>query len=160
MKHGAAGKAGKTWEEFEERVGLKRGGKKTKKTHEKLPSYLCVQRMSSTATGRLKKYEPLDTRDFIPFDYDELIIENVNEACERFYKAPRGSCDLLASDRGPSCSNLEQIKGKKVYLVRFLQQNQAMEKTNGYPLSDPGSPSKRKPALAKNMHLPALPIQM
>ena len=58
-------------------------------------------------------------------------------------------CDLLASDRGPSCSNLEQIKGKKVYLVRFLQPNQARGKADGYPLSQPGSPSKRKHTLTK-----------
>ena len=90
MKRGATGKVGETWEEFEERVGLKRGGKKTRKIQEKLPLYLCVQRMPSTATGRLKKYEPLDTRDFVPFDYEELSIENVKKACERFYKAPRG----------------------------------------------------------------------
>ena len=150
MKRGATGKVGETWEEFEERVGLKRGGKKTRKIQEKLPSYLCVQRMSSTATGRLKKYEPLDTRDFVPFDYEELSIENVKEACERFYKAPRGSCDLLASDRGPSCSNLEQIKGKKVYLVRFLQPNQARGEADGYPLSELGSPSTRKHTLVTN----------
>ena len=49
-KRGATGKVGETWEEFEERVS----GKKTRKIQEKLPSYLCVQRMSSTATGRLK----------------------------------------------------------------------------------------------------------
>ena len=91
MKRGATGKVGETWEEFEERVS----GKKTRKIQEKLPSYLCVQRMSSTATGRLKKYEPLDTRVFVPFDYEELSIENVKEACERFYKAPRGSLRLV-----------------------------------------------------------------
>ena len=30
-----------------------------------------------------------------------------------------GSCANLASDRGPSCTKLEQIKGSKVYFVRF-----------------------------------------
>ena len=70
--------------------------------------------MSPNASGRLKKYEPLDTRDFIPFDdYEELTIDNVKEACEKFYKAPEVSCDILASNRGPSCIKLEQLKGKK-----------------------------------------------
>ena len=32
---------------------------------------------------------------------------------------PENSCDVLASDRGPSCSRIEQLKGK-FYLVRFL----------------------------------------
>eukprot|EP00794_Sanderia_malayensis_P002045 gene2045-2324_t len=33
---------------------------------------------------------------------------------------PAGSCDILLSDRGPSCFPTEQIVGKKVYFVRFL----------------------------------------
>ena len=53
----------------------------------------------------IKKYEPLDTRDFFPFeDYKELNLGNTKEACERFYNAPARSCDILASDRAPSCS--------------------------------------------------------
>jgi len=91
-----------TWEEFEKRVGVKRNaGKETKKLG-KVPNDILVQRMSSTASGRLKKYEPLDTRDFVSFEeYDELTVENIKETCEKFYNAPPGSCDILASDRGP-----------------------------------------------------------
>ena len=32
----------------------------------------------------------------------------------KFYKAPPGSCDILASDRSPSCTKVEQIEGRKV----------------------------------------------
>ena len=113
-----------TWEDFEKRVGLKRtgGGKDEKRQMGNCPSDILVQRMSSTPSGKLNKYEPLDTRDFVPFgDYDELSMENIKDACEQFYKASPGSCDILASDRGPSCNKIEQIKGKKVYFIRFLQ---------------------------------------
>ena len=104
------------WEDFEARVGIKRSGGRKKETHKAAPNDILVQRMSSTASGRLKKFEPLDTRDFVPFgEYDDLTIENIKEACEKYYQAPEGSCDILASDRGPSCTKLEQIKGKKVY---------------------------------------------
>ena len=112
-----------TWEDFEKRVGLKRTGgqNRTEKSNAKVPNDILVQRMSSAASGRLKKYEPLDTRDFVPFsEYDELSTENIKEACEHFYNAPAGSCDILASDRGPSCTKIDQIKGKKVYFIRFL----------------------------------------
>ena len=107
--------------EFEKRVGNKRNNAK-KSGMGKVPSNILVQKMSSTASGRLKKYEPLDTRDFVPFEDDEeLNLENIKEACERFYNAPAGSCDLVASDRGPLCSKFEQIKGCKVFLIRFLE---------------------------------------
>ena len=78
------------------------------------------KKLKGPASGRLKKFEPLDTRDFVPFgEYDDLTIENIKEACEKYYQAPEGSCDILASDRGPSCTKLEQIKGKKGLLYSF-----------------------------------------
>ncbi len=67
-----------SWEAFERRVGLKRtrqdrnlaSGK-----NEHLFQMTLVQRMSTTPSGRLKKYEPLDTGDFVPFaEYKELSI--------------------------------------------------------------------------------------
>ena len=120
-----------TWDSFEKRVGVKRTGTTAKKVGMNVPNDILVQRMSPNASGRLKKYEPLDTRDFIPFDdYEELTIDNVKEACEKFYKAPEGSCDILASDRGPSCTKLEQLKGKKVYFIRFLPPEQVVDSCN------------------------------
>ena len=84
---------------------------------------------------RLKQFEPLDTRDFFPFaEYDDLMIENIKEACEKYYQAPEGSCDILASDRGPSCTKLEQIKGEKVYFIRFLQPTCGIIPKAGQPL--------------------------
>ena len=144
-----------SWEEFEKRVGNKRNNAK-KPAVGKVPSDILVQRMSSTASGRLKKYEPLDTRDFVPFeDYEELNLENIKEACEKFYNAPAGSCDILASDRGPSCSKFEQIKGRKVFFIRFLEPKEnadrtfrapeaSFERTPARPKSAPASPSRVK----------------
>ena len=77
--------------------------------------------MSSEPTGRSKKYDPLETREFVDFsNFEELTIGNIKMACESHYNAPRGSCDVLLSDRGPSCFLTEQIQQKKSYLVRFI----------------------------------------
>ncbi|KAK3701242.1 hypothetical protein QZH41_003204 [Actinostola sp. cb2023] len=145
-------KTKETWEEFEKRVGLKRSGKDqdvSARVLGKVPNDILVQRMSSTPSGRLKKYEPLDTRDFVPFaEYDELTLENIKEACELYYNAPTGSCDVLASDRGPSCTKMEQLEGKKVYHIRFLE---PIEESHLYAKkpqrlkSEPVSPSKNDP---------------
>ena len=32
-----------------------------------VPNEILVQKMSSTASGRLKNYKPVNTRDFVPF---------------------------------------------------------------------------------------------
>ena len=113
--------------------------------------------MSSTASGQLKEYEPLDTSDFVPFEDDEeLNLENTKEACERFYNAPAGSCDLLAPDRGPLCSTFEQIKGRKVFFIRFLEPKEnadrtfrapeaSFEHTHARPKSAPATPLRVKP---------------
>lgn len=39
---------------------------------------------------------------------------------EKFSNASPGSCDILASDRGPSCTKLKQIQGRKVCFIRFF----------------------------------------
>ena len=72
-----------------------KGSIKAKKT----PEFITVQRMSSKPTGRAKKYEPLDTRDFADFsDFTEITIENIKDTCENDYGAPLGSCDTLLGD--------------------------------------------------------------
>ena len=150
------------WEDFEARVGIKRSGGGKKETHKAAPNDILVQRMSSTASGRLKKFEPLDTRDFVPFgEYDDLTIENIKEACEKYYQAPEGSCDILASDRGPSCTKLEQIKGKKVYFIRFHQPKSGIVPKAGQPLFEESfAPPKRVTfapcPVKKSGNLPAL----
>ena len=42
------------------------------------------------------------------------------------YNAPRGSCIVLLSERGPSCFLAEQIQHKKLYLVRFIDPDDGM----------------------------------
>ena len=110
----------KEWKDFEQQVSNKRTH--DKRTAHTVPTDLIVQRMSTAPTGRLKKYEPLQAREFVPFSkHFELTIKNIKQACEQHYNAPRNSCDILVSDRGPSCTKIDQIKGRKVYLVRFLE---------------------------------------
>ena len=82
-----------------------------------------LQRISATASVRLNKFEPLDTRDYVPFsECTELSIANIKKACERFYKMPENSSKIFVSDRGPSCPTFDQIK-TKVYRIRFLEES-------------------------------------
>ena len=77
--------------------------------------------MSSVASGQLKKYEPLETKEFEPFnDYEELTIDNIKDACEHFYHALLNPCDMLVSGRSPPCTKFEQTKKEKSLLHTFL----------------------------------------
>ena len=118
----------------------------------------------SHPSGRLKKFELLDTRDFVPFgeEYEELSLENIKVACEQFYNAPQGSCDDLATDRGPSCTKTEQIKGKKVYFIRFVPPNECNStqkragvcRASATSTSVPISPSKNEEISSTNASAP------
>ena len=80
----------------------------------------------------MKKYEPLDTRDFVLFtEFYELSLENIKKACGRHYRLPRNSCDVLVSDRGPSCTRFEQIKGKKNREQIVASPNKLVSSTSG-----------------------------
>lgn len=71
-----------------------------------------VQRMSETPCGRLKMFE---RRELVPFStFHNLSLENIKIACERHYAMSEGTCDVLASNQGPSCTRFDQIKGKKL----------------------------------------------
>lgn len=64
------------YDEFEKRISEKR--QKTEKKSHIVPRDIMVQRMSAVPSGRLKKYEPLDTRDFVSFKgFTELSIREL-----------------------------------------------------------------------------------
>ena len=121
----------KAWDFYEKKCSAKRRGEPALKKKSSAPCSIMVQRMSSEA-NRLKKFEPLDTRDFVDFsDFDEISIDNIKLACEKFYEMPKGSCDVLLGDRGPSCYLTEQIVGKKVYFIRFLDPTKRAKNSKG-----------------------------
>ena len=63
---------------------------KAKKAKKGIES-IVVQRVNTQPINKTKKFEPLDTRDFIDFsNYDTLTLANIKEACKNFYGAPRG----------------------------------------------------------------------
>ena len=75
---------------------------KGNKRQKKVIDSIVVQRVNSQPTGTQKKFQPLDARDFVDFSsFDSLTLENIKGACEQFYQAPNGSCDVLYTDKTP-----------------------------------------------------------
>ena len=110
----------RTWEKYERECAAKRRGAGKAKTATS-PQSILVQRMS-TMPNKLKKYEPLDTRDFVDFSgYGEISISNIKEACEKLYDQAPGTWDVLLGDRGPSCYLTEQVANKRSILYAFLE---------------------------------------
>ena len=66
------------------------------------------------------KYAKQGPRQFVPFEYSEVTLENTKGACKVDYWENLTTCDILISEQGPSCSRLDQIRSFKVIYVRFI----------------------------------------
>ena len=96
---------------------------KHRKKEEKLPDsveYLTVQRLTAEVEGKCKKYGRVGPLSIVPFKYESLTLENTKSACEKHFDiGAYMECDVLAGERGPSYTSIEQIKSLKLLHVRF-----------------------------------------
>ena len=55
------------------------------------------------------KYAKQGPRKFMPLEYGEVTLENIKRVCKVYYWENLTTCDILASEQGPSSSQLNQI---------------------------------------------------
>ena len=82
-------------------------------------SELIAQRLRVETKGNSMKYAKQGQREFVPFECSKVTLENIKRACKVHYRENLTTCDILASEKGPSCSWLDQIPSFKVSYVRF-----------------------------------------
>ena len=76
----------------------KRTGKNEEKKNFGRNNCVIVQKMNPTVTGKLKKFEPLEAKEFVDFtNFSSLTLRNVKQACEYHYNQQIGSYDVLYS---------------------------------------------------------------
>jgi hypothetical protein len=65
------------WKSFKKQMTAKRGAKKNT-TGVKILEGECVtvQRLSAEVSGKAQKYTRVGAREFVPFEYDEVTVEN------------------------------------------------------------------------------------
>lgn len=135
------------WKKFANAIKLKRtnvatkttkSGGSTKNAAVPRPSILdnkeiTVQPLATEATGKAKKYERTGPQEFVPFLFDEVTIPNIVKACNKHFKTRlKGmSCDVLAGERGPSCSKVSQLPNLKLIHIRFVMKNTAAVESCG-----------------------------
>ena len=64
------------------------------------------------------KYSREGPRDFVPFEYEEVTIDNIKKACQKHFKEHR-KCDVLAFEQGPLCYRIDQFPSLKIIHIRF-----------------------------------------
>ena len=88
---------------------------------------MIVQLLESETSGKAKKYERAGPQEFVEFCCDEVTFENMKVACNKHFKdrllpGMYISCDILAGERGPSCSKTSHMPYFKVIPVRFVKE--------------------------------------
>ena len=79
---------------------------------------LIVQKLSSEPKPTAMKFTRDALREFVEYNYDEVLLENIKEACTQHFKENR-NCDVLASEQGPSYTRLDQLPNLNLVFIRF-----------------------------------------
>lgn len=128
------------WKNFKKQMTAKRGNKKNTSGVKILEEEsMTVQRLSADVSGKAQKYTRVGAREFVPFEYEEVTIENIKLAClDHFEVSETAVCDVLAGEQGPSCFSVKQIPNMSVIHVRFID----------------GEDVTNKPAINSKKHIP------
>ena len=105
------------WKELGEKMSGKRRGNdaisgRKKKATSSAPHEIIVQRLASEPDTK-QTFRPVQPREFVNFDYDELSLANLKKACATHFNLPPSTCDVLVTNKGPSCTNIAQIPHRK-----------------------------------------------
>ena len=104
------------WEDLRGKMAEKRtktdAMKRTKGQGSSAPHEIIVQKLSSEADTR-QTYRPIQPREFVEFPFEDLTLANLRSACAAHFNFPVASCDILVTNKGPSCSNISQIPHRK-----------------------------------------------
>jgi hypothetical protein len=81
--------------------------------------------------------EPIQPREFVHFDQEELTLPILKAACATHFNMPLGTCDVLVSNKGPSCTHISQIphrKDKVILMNHYTCTRQAIHRKTKYYL--------------------------
>ena len=79
---------------------------------------LIVQKLSSEPKPTTMKFVRDGPREFVEYNYDKILLDNIKEACTQHFKEKR-NCDVLASEQRPSYTRLDQLPSLNLIFIRF-----------------------------------------
>lgn len=83
--------------------------------------YITVQRLASNVEGRYQKYARIGALNSVPLGA-EPTLQNIKNACKRYFKCEDMDCDVVAGERGPSWTENSQLTNlSKTVHVRFIE---------------------------------------
>ena len=112
------------WNDLQAKMSGKRtrndamSGRK-KKSGSSAPHEIIVQRLASEPDTK-QTFRPVQPREFVNFEYEDLSLVNLKKACAAHFNLPASTCDVLVSNKGPSCTNIGQIPHRKDKVLNFI----------------------------------------
>ena len=106
-----------TWDRLQAEMSSKRvkaadGVSGARKKKGSAPNEIIVQRLVSEPDST-QTYRPLQPREFVDFQFEDLSLNNLQKACAAHFNLPVSTCEILVSNKGPHCSNIAQIPHRK-----------------------------------------------
>ena len=136
------------WENFKKMYAEIRRRKKEKQPE--AIDHLTVQRLTAGVEGKCQKYSRIGPLAIVPFKYDTVTLDNIKKACKSYFDvASFMSCDVLAGERGPSYTSIDQVKSLKLLHVRFYIDDKVTEKGDDEGLDSIGIPASSSRSAAK-----------
>ena len=80
---------------------------------------MTVQQLSSTVEGKCQKYSRIGPLTMVPITKHPVTLDSIKSDCQKHFWAS-AACDVLAGERGPSCTFVSQIKNWKVVHIRYV----------------------------------------
>ncbi len=104
------------WNELQAKMSTKRTKNdmhaRSKNKKGNAPQELIIQRLAAEPDNK-QMYKPVQPREFVNFEYEDLTLANLKKACANHFNLPASTCNVLVSNKGPSCSNISQIPHRK-----------------------------------------------
>jgi hypothetical protein len=106
-------KRNQAWAELHNKMKSKRSkDQRVKKTTGSAPHELIVQRLAAEPDHK-QTYKAVQPREFVAYECEDLTLTSLKKACAAHFHLPASSCDVLVTNKGPSCTNINQIPHRK-----------------------------------------------
>ena len=74
------------WKNFKNAMKEKRTGKRKAPSHDIIQKEeIVIQRLSPEVSGKAQKYSRIGAREFVPFEFEEVTLDNIKVACRRHF---------------------------------------------------------------------------
>ncbi|KAK6191022.1 hypothetical protein SNE40_002772 [Patella caerulea] len=111
----------RVWDDMKKAMANRRKGRAVGTKAEESDLTITVQRLSENVEGKCQKYQRMCLLTMVKINGD-VILDSIRDACIKGFDIPaeKYSSDIMAGKRGPSLSDISQIKNINFFISVFI----------------------------------------